>query len=318
MPSDNSELSGIIVAAMYKFVPLPDYRDLRLPLLDFCREHEIKGTLLLAEEGINGTVAGKRAGIDALLAYLRSDSRLADLEHKEASASAMPFYRMKVKLKKEIVTMGVPNVDPNRKSGIRVDPRQWNELISDPDVLVIDTRNHYEFEIGSFVNAISPETDAFTEFPGYVKNNLDPERHKKIAMFCTGGIRCEKASAYLLEQGFKEVYQLKGGILKYLEEVEKDQNLWSGECFVFDGRVAVGEKLQPGEYELCFSCRMPVAPEDRKSDKFEQGVSCPRCYDSQTDERRARLRERQRQLQLATQRNYQHIGAVLPVTTKFP
>ena len=219
---------NIIVAALYKFTALPDYRELRRPLLDLCHAHQIKGTLLLADEGINGTVAAERAGIDVLLHYLQGDPRLAGLEYKEAVASSMPFYRMKVKLKKEIVTLGIPDVDPTRMSGVRVDPLRWNELIKDTEVLVIDTRNRYEYQIGTFLNAVSPETDSFSEFPRYVKLKLDPKRHKKIAMFCTGGIRCEKASAYLLEQGFSRVYQLQGGILRYLEEVDADENLWQG------------------------------------------------------------------------------------------
>lgn len=312
----NPASDGIIVAALYKFISLPDYRELRGPLLDLCRAHHIKGTLLLAQEGINGTVAADRSGIDALLNYLRCDRRFADLEHREAVAHDMPFYRMKVKLKKEIVTLGIPEIDPTRNSGIRVTPQRWNELINDPEVLVIDTRNRYEYRIGSFRNAVSPETDSFSEFPRYVQQKLDPERHKKIAMFCTGGIRCEKASAYLLEQGFAEVYQLQGGILKYLEAISPDENQWLGECFVFDGRVAVNEKLDQGVYQQCYSCRMPVSPQDLESDKFEQGVSCPHCYDGQTEERRARLRERQHQVELARQRNYQHIGAVLHTSEK--
>jgi len=313
LPAKRARRNDVIIAALYKFVHLKDYRELRAPLLDFCRTHSIKGTLLLAEEGINGTVAADRAATDALLKHLRADPRLADLEHKEAIAPAIPFYRMKVKLKKEIVTLGVPDIDPTSASGIRIDPQYWNELINDPEVLLIDTRNYYEYEIGTFTNAVSPGTDAFTEFPAWVNHYLDPNWNKKIAMFCTGGIRCEKASAYLLTQGFKEVYQLQGGILKYLEEVDPDENQWQGECFVFDGRVAVNKWLQPGIHEQCYSCRMPVSPEDRQSDKYEQGVSCPRCFDSQTDERHTRLRERQRQVELAQQRNYQHIGAVLPV-----
>lgn len=315
-PAADPEPAGFIVAAMYKFIHLAEYRELRTPLLDCCRMHRIKGTILLAEEGINGTVAGSRAGIDALLHYLRTDPRLADLQHKEAVTPAIPFYRMKVKLKKEIVTLGVPDIDPTRISGIRVDPHHWNALINDPRVLVIDTRNHYEYEIGTFTNAVSPGTDAFTDFPAWVNNHLDPNQDKKIAMFCTGGIRCEKASAYLLDQGFDEVYQLQGGILKYLEQVDPDENQWQGECFVFDGRVAVNENLQPGVHEQCYACRMAVSPEDRKSEKYELGVSCPRCHKGQTEARRTRLRERQRQVQLAQQRNYQHIGAVLPVKVK--
>lgn len=312
-PVKNHEQNDIIIAALYKFVHLEDYRELREPLHNFCRAYRIKGTLLLAEEGINGTVAGDRAGIDALLNYLHSDPHFTDLEHKEAVAPAIPFYRMKVKLRKEVVSMGIPDIDPTRTSGIRIDPQHWNALINDPEVLVIDIRNQYEYEIGTFKNAISPGTDVFTEFPAWVNHHLDPVWNKKIAMFCTGGIRCEKASSYLLEQGFKEVYQLQGGILKYLEEVDPDENQWQGECFVFDGRVAVNENLQPGMHGLCYSCRMPVSPRDRQSDKYEQGVSCPNCHEGQTDERRTRLRERQHQVELAQQNNYQHIGATLPV-----
>ena len=212
-------MSEVIVAALYKFVALPDYREMREPLLDFCVQHEVKGTLLLAEEGINGTISGPREGIDAVIDYLKADQRLEGLEHKESQFEGLPFYRMKVKLKKEIVTMGVGGVDPNRLVGRYIEPGDWNDLISDPDVLLIDTRNDYEYDIGTFKNAVNPETTTFREFPQYVKDNLDTEKHKKIAMFCTGGIRCEKSTAYLLEQGFDEVYHLKGGILKYFEEV---------------------------------------------------------------------------------------------------
>ena len=312
MHAENSSNAGpVVVAALYRFVHLPDFRELRGPLLATCRENRIKGTLLLAEEGINGTLAGTRSGIDAVLAYLGKDPRFSGLEHKESQVDIMPFYRMKVKLKKEIVTMGVPAVDPQRRVGVRVDAAAWNALISDPSVLVLDTRNQYEYDIGTFRNAVSPHTQTFREFPAFVKNHLDPGKHKKIAMFCTGGIRCEKATSYLLEQGFDEVYHLRGGILKYLEEVPPEGNLWQGECFVFDGRVAVNQGRERGSHEMCFSCRMPLAPEDRKSAAYEEGVSCPHCHATLTEEKRARLRERMRQVQLARARNEQHIGVSL-------
>ncbi|MEC9481805.1 MAG: rhodanese-related sulfurtransferase, partial [Halomonas sp.] len=226
----------IVVAALYKFVALPDYQALREPLLSTLKAHDIRGTLLLAEEGINGTVSGTRESIDALLAWLREDTRFAELDHKESCCDAHPFYRTKVKLKREIVTLGVSGVDPNQRVGTYVEPQDWNAIISDPEVLVIDTRNDYEVEIGSFEGAVDPRTQSFREFPDYVKQHYDPARHKKVAMFCTGGIRCEKASSYMLHEGFEEVYHLKGGILNYLEKVPESASLWRGECFVFDNR----------------------------------------------------------------------------------
>ena len=236
-------MTPIVVAALYKFVHLPDFAERREPILDYCVTQGIKGTILLAEEGINGTIAGSRAAIDAVLTFLRSDPRLTDLEHKESIADTHPFERMKVKLKQEIVPLGVPEIDPNQKVGTYVTPEEWNEIISDPDVVVIDTRNDYEVQIGTFKGAINPQTKAFREFPDYVRQHLDPSKHKKVAMFCTGGIRCEKASSFMLEEGFEEVYHLKGGILKYLEEVPTQKSLWEGECFVFDQRVAVRHGL---------------------------------------------------------------------------
>lgn len=252
-------MSQIVVAALYKFASLPDYKDVQPGLLALCNAQHIKGTLLLAEEGINGTVAGSRAAIDALLAYLRQDARLSDIEHKESFTDEMPFYRMKVRLKKEIVTLGVPGIDPNKSVGTYVKPEDWNALISDPEVVVIDTRNDYEYGIGTFKGAIDPETTTFRQFPDYVKNNLDPARNKKVAMFCTGGIRCEKASAYMLSQGFPEVYHLEGGILKYLETVPPEESLWQGECFVFDERVALDHGVVPGTHLMCTACGFPVA-----------------------------------------------------------
>lgn len=305
-------MSNIVVAALYKFVSLPDFHELREPLLDHCLAQNIRGTLLLAEEGINGTVAGSREAIDSLLAYLKADPRLADLSHKESFDNSQPFYRMKVKLKKEIVTMGIDGIDPNEVVGTYVKPKDWNALISDPDVVLIDTRNDYEVEIGTFKGAVDPKTESFRQFPEYVRQNYNPEKHKKVAMFCTGGIRCEKASAFMKREGFEEVYHLEGGILKYLEEVDQPDSLWQGECFVFDNRVSVKQGLEPGEYALCHGCRWPITDADRQSDKYEEGVSCPACHDTLTDEQRQRFRDRQKQIELARQRNVPHVGAPPP------
>lgn len=299
---------NIVVATFYKFVQLPDHRQLQYPLLQLCRQQNLRGTILLAGEGINATVAGEHAAIDVLRAWLQADGRFEQMEYKESFAAEFPFHRMKVRLKKEIVTMGRPETQSERISGIHVGPEEWNALLNDPDVTVIDARNHYECDIGMFKNAISPQTDTFSEFPDYVANNLDPARHRKIAMYCTGGIRCEKASSYMLAQGFSEVYQLNGGILRYLEEARQDDNLWQGECFVFDNRVAVDEKLRPGVHQMCYSCRKPLSPEDRQSEKYQPGVSCPACHDGLTPERRSSLEERERQVELAEQRDQRHIG----------
>ena len=298
----------IVVAALYKFVSLPDCREIREPLLDHCMQHGVKGTLLLAEEGINGTIAGTREGIDAALAYLRNDARLTDLDHKESYTDEMPFYRMKVKLKKEIVTLGVSGIDPNARVGTYVKPEDWNALISDPDVVLVDTRNDYEFDIGTFKKAINPDIQNFRDFPAYVQQNLSPEKHKKVAMFCTGGIRCEKATAYMLQQGYEEVYHLQGGILKYIEQVPEEQSLWQGECFVFDNRVAVNHKLEKGKYDQCHGCRYPITVEDKQSEKYIEGVCCPHCHDTQSAQTRRRAAERQKQIELAKLRNEKHIG----------
>ncbi|WP_269531647.1 rhodanese-related sulfurtransferase [Chitinimonas sp. BJYL2] len=300
-------MSGpIVVAALYQFVTLSDYVELRTPLRDAMVEFGIKGTLLLAQEGINGTVSGTREGIDSLLGWLKRDARFAGLDHKESYCDAHPFYRTKVKLKKEIVTLGVDGVDPNKAVGTYVEPEDWNALISDPEVLLIDTRNDYEVAIGTFKGAIDPKTTTFREFPEYVKQHFDPKRHKKVAMFCTGGIRCEKASSYMLGEGYAEVFHLKGGILKYLETMPKEQSLWEGDCFVFDQRVSVGHDLEPGEYTLCYGCGEPVSAADRAGDKFENGVRCPRCWDSLSEETLKSARERQHQIDLAKARGEPH------------
>lgn len=301
-------MSHTIVAALYQFVALPDYQALRPQLLALCKTLNLKGTLLLAAEGINGTVAGSREGIDGLKAWLAAEGRFNALTYKESEHENPPFMRLKVKLKNEIVTLGVPGTDPTRQVGHYADVDTWNTLIDDPDTLVIDTRNDYEVAIGKFRDAVSPNTRSFREFPDYVEKELDPARHKRVAMYCTGGIRCEKASHYLLQQGFEEVWHLKGGILQYLEEVSAAENRWEGECFVFDERVAVDSQLQAGEYRLCRACRHPVSSADRASSDYEEGVSCPHCRHGQTEDNRARARERWRQIQLAEQRGESHIG----------
>ena len=300
--------SHYAIAALYRFVRLDDHPSLQQPLLDFLLEHEIRGTLLLAAEGINGTVAGTPQAIDALLAYLRRDPRLADLDCKLSYADERPFYRSRVKLKREIVTMGVDTIDPGQ-GGTYVDPKDWNALISDPEVTLIDTRNDYESAIGSFDGAIHPNTKSFREFPQYVAANLDPAKQRKVAMFCTGGIRCEKSTAYLRQQGFDEVYHLRGGILRYLEEVPEQESMWQGECFVFDNRVSVNHALEKGSYDQCHACRLPITEADKQSDKYQPGVSCPACHDSRNDDERARYRERERQMCLARERGEQHIGS---------
>ena len=297
-----------IVAALYKFVRLPDFRELKRPLLERCRELRLKGTLLLAPEGINGAVAGSREGIDGILDYLRSEQRFADLAHKESLSAGVPFHRMKVKLRQEIVSLGIPGVDPERLRGEYVKPEDWNAEVSRPDTLVLDVRNEYETGIGGFKNAVAPNTGTFREFPDYVEKNLDPEQHTRVAMYCTGGIRCEKASSYLLSRGFREVVQLQGGILNYLEKVDRKHSRWEGECFVFDGRVAVDHELAEGEFEQCFACRRPLRQDDMASEKYQPGVSCPRCHDDLTPEQRRRFSERQRQVELAESRGEQHIG----------
>ena len=301
-------MNPTIVCALYKFVTLNDFTSLREPLLNFLTEHEIRGTLLLASEGLNGTVAGSRESIDALLVYLKSDPRLENLEHKESVDETNPFYRTKVRLKKEIVTLGVEGIDPLQTVGTYVAPEDWNALISDPETILVDTRNDYEIGIGTFKNAVNPETDSFREFPTYVKNNLDPEKHRKVAMFCTGGIRCEKSTAYLKELGFDEVYHLKGGILKYLEEVPKEESMWEGECFVFDNRVAVNHDLTKGQYDQCHACRMPITDADKESEHYAKGVSCPHCHASSSREQKLRFEQRERQMQLAKKRGEDHIG----------
>jgi UPF0176 protein len=310
------QTNEIVVAALYKFVSLPDFQELKLKLEEVCIQNGVLGTLLLASEGINGTVSASRLGMVALMNFLWADARFSNLEPKYSIAPEQAFTRMKVKLKREIVTMGKEGIDPNRLVGRYVKPSDWNELIQDPQTLIIDTRNSYEYAIGTFEGAIDPGTTTFREFPDWVEKNLkgiaEDHRPKKIAMFCTGGIRCEKSTAYLLEQGFDEVYHLEGGILKYLEEIPEDNSLWKGECFVFDQRVSLTHGLQVGKYDLCHACRMPITDEEKQSQKYIRGVGCPHCYDFLTDDQKMRFGERQKQIQLAQLRNEKHIGRKIP------
>jgi UPF0176 protein len=301
-------MNQITVCALYKFVRLENFQKIKEPLLKHMLANEVKGTLLIANEGINGTIAGTAESIDSVLNFLQQDNRLEAISCKYSYHQENPFQRTKVKLKNEIVTMGVEGIDPNQVVGTYVKPSEWNALISDPEVLLVDTRNDYEIEIGTFKNAINPNTESFREFPEYVKNNLDKTKHKKVAMYCTGGIRCEKSTAYLKEQGFEEVYHLEGGILKYLEEVPESDTLWQGECFVFDGRVAVNHSLEQGVYDQCFACRYPITEQDKQSEHYIKGVSCPKCHDKMTAEQKAGFAERERQIELAKQRGDIHIG----------
>lgn len=297
------------VAALYRFVRLEDYENLRGPLLAFCEARGIRGTLLLAEEGINGTIAGTAQAISEVLAYLKKDDRLADLECKFSYNTDRPFLRMKVKLKKEIVTMGRPGIDPNQCVGRYASPEQWNTLVDDPECLVIDTRNDYEVEIGTFQGAINPNTTSFREFPEWVEKNLDPSKHKKVAMFCTGGIRCEKSTSLLVSMGFEDVWHLQGGILNYLEKTPVEQTRWDGECFVFDSRVSVDHDLEKGSYDQCYACRFPIDDAQKASDLYVPGVSCPRCHDAHSEQQKQRFTERQKQMSLAKARGEAHLGA---------
>ena len=307
----DSTVNNIVVAALYKFTRFHDFEQYREPILHTMLDNGVKGTLLIASEGINGTISGERQGIDNVLNFLREIDAIGSFTFKESYTNEQPFYRTKVKLKKEIVTMGVEDIDPLQSVGRYVKPSDWNALISDPDVLLIDTRNDYEVQIGTFKYADNPNTDTLREIPDYVAKELDPTKHKKVAMFCTGGIRCEKSTAFMRQQGFDEVYHLEGGILKYLEEVPVDESLWQGDCFVFDNRVSVNHNLEKGDYEQCFACRMPITAADMASDAYVKGKSCPHCIDSITTEQQARFGEREHQMQLAITRGESHIGSAV-------
>ncbi len=292
-------MPAVTVAALYRFVNFPDFRDHQQPLRDRMNRLGIRGTLLLASEGINGTVAGTADAIDALLTHLRSDPRLAALDAKLSIADDTPFRKARVRLKREIVTLGVPDIDPTRSVGTYVDPHDWNALLDDPDLTLIDTRNDYEVALGSFRGAINPQTPTFRDFPAFVAEKLDPATHKKVAMFCTGGIRCEKSTAYLKSKGFDQVYHLRGGILNYLEKTDENDSKWQGECFVFDRRVSVNHRLEPGTHALCHACGWPVPPADLGQPTYIKGISCPRCHGHHTPDQIARFTQRQRQLESA-------------------
>lgn len=305
-----------LVAAFYKFVSMPDYRTIRESLQRRCEELGLLGSILLAEEGVNGTISGPEANVRLLFDELRADERFRNLHYKESWADEQPFYRMKVRLKKEIVSLGVKGVDPSAAVGEYVAPEDWNKLISREDVRVIDTRNHYEYNLGTFDGAEDPDTASFRDFPRWVDKHMDPEKDEQVAMFCTGGIRCEKATSYLLGLGFKNVYHLDGGILNYLESIPKDESLWNGDCFVFDNRVTIDHDLQEGAFEVCPACRMPLTEEDRESPLFELHVACPRCHDRLNEKKREGLLERARQIELAKARGERHIGVKPPVKRK--
>lgn len=300
----------ILVAALYKFVEIDDLLSLQSDLHEICEKNNIMGTILIANEGINGTISGKTNEINQTISLLKSDKRFTNIEIKYSSTDKQPFHRMKVRLKKEIVTIGLPKINPNKKVGTYVKPDDWNDLISDPNVVVIDTRNKYETKIGSFQNALDPETSSFREFPDWVKKfkSSKENANKKIAMFCTGGIRCEKASSLMKEEGFKDVYHLQGGILKYLETIDKENSLWNGECFVFDQRVCLTDELEVGSYKMCFACRMPITHEEMQNEKYIEGISCIYCYDKTTKEKKERFGSRQKQILLAKERGEKHLG----------
>ena len=317
MPSNSdTQVERWLVAAFYKFVDQPDFAELQSQIATSCKSNAVLGTILLAQEGINGTIAGPESGLRAFLAWLTQWERFSNLEVKESWASTAPFYRMKVRLKNEIVTLGAGQLDPESNSGEYVEAQDWNQLISDPEVIVVDTRNDYEVAIGSFDGAINPKTDSFRDLPDWVNDNLEKAKHRKIAMFCTGGIRCEKSTALLKSRGFDEIYHLKGGILKYLETVSEEQSLWQGECFVFDQRVSVKHGLAEGSYDQCHACRMPLTFKQKASSDYVEGVSCPHCCNEQTSSQRHRFEERQRQMILAKDRGENHIAADVDVSKR--
>ena len=309
------DMARHLIAALYHFVALPDFREMRQPLFALCESRGIKGSLLLAAEGINGTISGLEGDLRYVLDELRADPRLRALKHKESWADECPFIRLKVRLKREIVTMGVEGVDPSERVGTYVKPKDWNALITQPDVLLIDTRNTYETELGTFRGAVDPMTESFQEFPGWVKDNDALTPKTRVAMFCTGGIRCEKASSFMLQEGFEEVYHLEGGILQYLADVPREESMWEGDCYVFDRRVSVTHDLEPGTYETCCACGLPVPEDALKSPLYIRGVACPKCHDSTTEEQKARFRERQRQVDLAAARGEAYLGKKHPQHT---
>jgi len=300
----------IIVATLYKFFKVDDLVALQDQLYAICNKNNVMGTILIANEGVNGTISAKPKEIEETLISIQKDDRFSEIEIKYSSTNKQPFHKMRVRLKKEIVTIGLPEINPNKTVGTYVKPEEWNDIISDPDVILIDTRNKFEIKIGSFKNALDPRTTSFRDFPEWVKKFKQDKTNtnKKIAMYCTGGIRCEKASSLMKEEGFNEVYHLQGGILKYLEQVEKEKSLWEGECFVFDDRVCLTENLEVGSYKMCFACRMPITEDELNDDRYEEGISCLYCYDKTTKDKKERFESRQKQIELSKLRGEKHIG----------
>ncbi len=300
----------ILVATLYKFFKVDDLVALQDQLYAICNKNNVMGTILIANEGVNGTISAKPREIEKTLISIQKDDRFSEIEIKYSSTNKQPFHKMRVRLKKEIVTIGLPEINPNKTVGTYVKPEEWNDIISDPDVILIDTRNKFEIKIGSFKNALDPRTTSFRDFPEWVKKFKQDKTNtnKKIAMYCTGGIRCEKASSLMKEEGFNEVYHLQGGILKYLEQVEKEKSLWEGECFVFDDRVCLTENLEVGSYKMCFACRMPITEDELNDDRYEEGISCLYCYDKTTKDKKERFESRQKQIELSKLRGEKHIG----------
>ena len=300
----------ILVATLYKFFKVDDLVALQDQLYEICNKNNVMGTILIANEGVNGTISAKPREIEKTLISIQKDDRFSEIEIKYSSTNKQPFHKMRVRLKKEIVTIGLPEINPNKTVGTYVKPEEWNDIISDPDVILIDTRNKFEIKIGSFKNALDPRTTSFRDFPEWVKKFKQDKTNtnKKIAMYCTGGIRCEKASSLMKEEGFNEVYHLQGGILKYLEQVEKEKSLWEGECFVFDDRVCLTENLEVGSYKMCFACRMPITEDELNDDRYEEGISCLYCYDKTTKDKKERFESRQKQIELSKLRGEKHIG----------
>ena len=300
----------ILVATLYKFFKVDDLVALQDQLYAICNKNNVMGTILIANEGVNGTISAKPREIEKTLISIQKDDRFSEIEIKYSSANKQPFHKMRVRLKKEIVTIGLPEINPNKTVGTYVKPEEWNDIISDPDVILIDTRNKFEIKIGSFKNALDPRTTSFRDFPEWVKKFKQDKTNtnKKIAMYCTGGIRCEKASSLMKEEGFNEVYHLQGGILKYLEKIEKEKSLWEGECFVFDDRVCLTENLEVGSYKMCFACRMPITEDELNDDRYEEGISCLYCYDKTTKDKKERFESRQKQIELSKLRGEKHIG----------
>lgn len=301
----------VVVAALYEFRNFPNFQEVRKPLFDLCHSHGVVGSLLLGKEGVNGTIAGTRNAIDTIKDHLVNTLGFKGLEYKESCADTLPFYRLKVKLKKEIVTLGVEGLDPNDKKGTYLNPQEWDALISAPDTVLVDTRNDYECRVGTFKNAINPEIKKFTDFPKFVEDNIDKWKGKKVAMFCTGGIRCEKSTSHMRHLGFDDVYHLKGGILKYIEETPKEKSLWDGGCYVFDHRVVVNHGLELTDYKTCGACREPISAKDRESNLYEHGVSCPFCHGKRTAKQLKTARDRQFQINLAKKRGTTHMGAFI-------